>query len=339
MQAVVLVGGFGTRLRPLTNDIPKPMLPIGHVPMIVRLIERLARGGVDRVTLALGFKPEPFQQAFPDGRCGDVRVDYAIESQPLDTAGAIRFAADTVGIDETFVVANGDILTDLSVSDLVDVHRRRGAEVTIHFTPVADPSVYGVAEIDDDGLVHRFVEKPPPGTEPSNLINAGTYVVEPAMLDRIPPGRPWSIERETFPAVVADRCLYALATDDYWIDTGRPDQYLQANLDVLTGARRYDRAESVEPGADVDDTADVATSLVSAGATVAADAKVGESVVLPGARIGAGARVTRSIVMGAVGVDAALERCVVGAAGEVADGERLVDVRRPAPDDPAATPS
>src|SRR6188472_3632211 len=143
MYAVVLVGGFGTRLRPLTNAVPKPMLPIVHTPMIVRLVERLAAGGFTDVVLALGFKPEPFRDAFPDGRHGDVRVHYAVEPEPLDTAGAIAFAARESGVDETFLVANGDIVTDLDVTRLVDAHRAARAAATIHLTPVADPSAFG----------------------------------------------------------------------------------------------------------------------------------------------------------------------------------------------------
>jgi mannose-1-phosphate guanylyltransferase len=139
MYAVVLVGGFGTRLRPLTNEIPKPMLPVVHRPMIVRLVDRLAAGGVTDVVLALGFKPEPFRDAFPDGRHGDVQVHYAVEPEPLDTAGAIAFAAREAGITDTFVVANGDIITDLDVAWLVAAHRSAGSEATIHLTPVADP--------------------------------------------------------------------------------------------------------------------------------------------------------------------------------------------------------
>ena len=189
MHAVVLVGGFGTRLRPLTNTVPKSMLPIAHVPLIVRHIGQLERGGVDHVTLALGFLPEPFVDAFPDGRCGGVTLDYAIEPEPLDTAGAIRFAADHAGIDETFVVTNGDVLTDLSIADLVATHRAADAEATIHLIGVDDPSAFGVVEREPSGRIVRFVEKPAPGTEPSNLINAGTYVLEPSVLARIPLGR------------------------------------------------------------------------------------------------------------------------------------------------------
>ncbi|MBA3289677.1 MAG: nucleotidyltransferase family protein, partial [Acidimicrobiia bacterium] len=132
MRAVVLVGGFGTRLRPLTDTVPKPMLPVAHVPIIARLVARLEAGGVSAATLALGFRPEPFLAAFPDGRCGGVALDYAIEPAPLDTAGAIRFAAEDAGIEDTFVVANGDVVTGLDVGALVRAHRQRDAEATLH---------------------------------------------------------------------------------------------------------------------------------------------------------------------------------------------------------------
>ncbi|HRE03759.1 MAG TPA: NDP-sugar synthase, partial [Ilumatobacteraceae bacterium] len=247
MRAVVLVGGFGTRLRPLTLSVPKPMLPVGHVPIIQRLIANLVRGGVVDVTLALGFKPEPFIAAFPDGTCEGARLHYAVEPEPLDTAGAIRFAALHAGIDDTFVIANGDVLTDLDVAALVGFHRQRGAEATLHLTPVEDPSGFGVVDCDDEGRVRRFVEKPAPGTAPSNRINAGTYVFEPSVIERIADGRRVSVERETFPAIVADGGLWAMATDDYWVDTGRPDLYLQANLDLINGRRAdgLDPAEAV----------------------------------------------------------------------------------------------
>ena len=272
MRAVVLVGGFGTRLRPLTNVVPKSMLPIAHVPLIVRLLARLERGGVDEATLALGFLPEPFVDAFPDGRCGGVALRYAIEPEPLDTAGAIRFAADHSGIDDTFVVANGDVLTDLDVGALVATHRRLDAEATIHLIGVEDPSAFGVVERDGDGRILRFVEKPPPGTEPSNLINAGTYVFEPGVLDRIPAGRPVSVERETFPLVAAAGRFHALVTDDYWIDAGRPDLYLQANLDLVSG-RRPEVVDPVAPDASIAATADVVDSVIGSRAVVGEGAR------------------------------------------------------------------
>jgi len=329
MRAVVLVGGLGTRLRPLTDTIPKPMLPVAHVPLIARLVARLGAGGVDAVTLALGFQPEPFIEAFPDGRCGDVALDYAVEPEPLDTGGAIRFAARHAGIDETFVVVNGDVLTDLDVGALTEAHRRGGALATLHLIAVDDPSAYGVAELDDAGRVLRFVEKPAPGTEPSTLVNAGTYVFEPAVLDRIPEGRRVSIERETFPALVDDGGVHSLATDDYWIDAGRPDEFLQANLDFLTGARA-ERVDGIHSDADVDPDAMISTSVISAGATVAAGSVVTESVILPGATVGAGSTIERSIVMGDVGNGAHVARTIVGASTSVPDGQSLVDARLPA---------
>lgn len=332
MRAVVLVGGFGTRLRPLTATIPKPMLPVGHVPIIERLVMNLARGGVTEVTLALGFKPEPFVEAFPDGECAGVAMRYAVEPEPLDTAGAIRFAADHAGITDTFVVANGDVLTDLDVSSLVQFHRQRGAEATIHLIGVPDPSAFGVVALDIDGRVERFVEKPAPGTAPSNLINAGTYVLEPSVLHRIPAGQKVSIERATFPAVVADAGLFGMATDDYWLDTGRPDLYLQANLDIANGLRRHDHCTPVHPRADVHPTATISGSVVGAGATVGRGAVVTASVLLPGAVLGADSVVADSVVMGRVGEGARVQASVLGADAIVADGEHVLGERRPDPD-------
>jgi mannose-1-phosphate guanylyltransferase len=313
MYAIVLVGGFGTRLRPLTDHVPKPMLPIVHRPMIVRLVERLASGGVTDVVLALGFKPEPFLSAFPDGRHGDVRVHYAVEPEPLDTAGAIAFGAREAGVDELFVVANGDIITDLDVAALVSAHRASRSQGTIHLTPVDDPSAFGVVEIDAEGRVQRFVEKPSPGETESNLINAGTYVLEPSVLDLIQPGRKVSIERDTFPRLVASGALSAVATDDYWIDTGRPALYLQANLDLVRGNRGLLDSPAIHPEATVDPTARCVDAVVGPDVAIGSGATVNGSVLLPGARVDDGATVADSIVAGRVGRDADVRSSVIGA--------------------------
>ncbi len=330
MRAVVLVGGFGTRLRPLTLTTPKPMLPVGHVPIIERLVDNLARGGVTEVTLALGFKPEPFVEAFPSGDCNGVVLQYAVEPEPLDTAGAIRFAADFSGIDDTFVVANGDVLTDLDIAALVSFHRRHSAEATIHLVGVDDPSSFGVVATDDDGRVERFVEKPAPGTAPSNQISAGTYVLEPSILQLIPAGRKVSIERVTFPEVIARRRLFAMATDDYWIDTGSPDLYLQANLDLLDGIRRDHTCVAVHDGARVDPAAHVTRSMVADGVTVAALATITDSVLLPVAVVDERATVANSVVMGKIGEGANVTHSVIGLHGRVAAGEHVSDEYRPA---------
>ena len=171
------------------------------------------------------------------GSVSGVRVTYAVEHSPLDTAGAIRFAAEHAGIDETFVAVNGDVLTDFDIGALVDLHRRRGAAGTIALTPVDDPSAFGVVPTDEEGRVTAFIEKPPRDEAPTNLINAGIYVLEPTVLGSIAPDLRVSIERETFPALVEERSLYALGSDAYWLDTGTPDAYLRAHYDLVGGRR------------------------------------------------------------------------------------------------------
>jgi mannose-1-phosphate guanylyltransferase len=330
MHAVVLVGGFGTRLRPLTLTVPKPLLPIANVRQLEHLIANLGSAGVTRVVLALGFKPEPFFEAFPDGVCAGVDLHYAVEPEPLDTAGAIAFAARDAGVDDTFVVMNGDILCDLDVASLVAFHRERGAEGTLHLTPVEDPSQYGVVEVDEAGWVRRFVEKPAPGETDSRVINAGTYVLEPSVIGRVPAGQKVSIERVVFPAMVAEGRLAAMATDDYWIDTGRPDTYLQANLDLIDGSRRR-ILSSVGPHAHIDASASLTHTVVGEGATVGAGCVLVDSVVLPGAVLADRVRLERSLVMGSVGAGCELVDCVIGAGAEVPAGSTLVGARVPDP--------
>lgn len=331
MHAVVLVGGFGTRLRPLTFSVPKPLLPVANVRQLEHLIARLGAAGVTNVALALGFKPEPFFDAFPDGVCAGVALHYAVEPEPLDTAGAIAFAARDAGINDTFVVMNGDILCDVDVASLIEFHRARGAEGTLHLTPVDDPSQYGVVETDDQGWVKRFVEKPAPGDTDSRVINAGTYVLEPSVLKRMPINQKLSIERVVFPAMVADGTLAAMATDDYWIDTGRPETYLQANLDLIDGTRNT-ILSSVGPQAQIDPSASIVHSVIGEGATIGAGCVVSDSVVLPGASIGQRVRMERSIVMGVVGDESTLVDCVVGLDGRVASGTSATSQKFPDPD-------
>ena len=331
MHAVVLVGGFGTRLRPLTWTVPKPLLPVGNVRQIEHVVAGLGRHGITHVVLALGFKAEPFLEAYPDGTCAGIPLHFAVEPQPLDTAGAIAFAARDAGITDTFVVMNGDILCDLDVSALVDFHRARGARATLHLVPVADPSQYGVVETDGQGMVRRFVEKPTPGESDSRHINAGTYVLEPSVLDMVPPGGRVSIEREIFPVLAAGGELAAMATDDYWIDTGRPETYLRANLDIIDGTRPVILA-TTGPHATVGATASVVHSVVGEGAVVGDGCVLVDSVVLPGARLAPRVRLERSIVMGTVGEGSTLVDCVVGAEGVVPPHSDLSGARVPDPE-------
>jgi len=312
MRAVVLVGGFGTRLRPLTRSTPKQMLPVANRAMIERVVEHLGRYGVTEAVLSLGYRPDAFVEAYPDGRCAGVDLHYAVEPEPLDTAGAIRFAATDAGIAERFLVVNGDVLTDLDVSALVAFHERAGAEATIALTKVEDPSAYGVVPTDADGRVEAFIEKPPREEAPTDLINAGTYVLEPSVLTRIPADVPVNVERVTFPAMVADGTLYALDGGAYWIDAGTPPTYLAANLDLVSGRRgapepAVDPSAEVTgeversvvgPGCRVEHGARVAGSVLLAGAVVEAGAVVADSVIGPRARIGGGAVVASGSVVG-----------------------------------------
>jgi mannose-1-phosphate guanylyltransferase len=323
VRAVVLVGGFGTRLRPLTLSTPKQMLSVAGRPMIEWVLAHLAHHGVDDVVLSLGYRPDAFMDAYPDARCAGVRLAYAVEPEPLDTAGAIGFAARHAGIDDTFLVVNGDVLTDIDLGRLVDFHEARGAEGTIALTRVEDPSHFGVVPTDSEGRVEAFVEKPPRDEAPTDLINAGFYVLEASVLDRIPEGEKVNIERVTFPAMVADKTLYATADEAYWVDVGTPERYLQATLDLIDGSR------SVRvPGA-----AD--RSWIAPTATVAADATVRESVVLDRATIGAGAVVERSIVArdAHVGAGARVTALsVIGDGVRIDDGAQLTGARVPDPD-------
>jgi mannose-1-phosphate guanylyltransferase len=295
MKAVALVGGFGTRLRPLTLTTPKQMLPVIDRPMLEHVIAGLGRHGVDEVTLSLGYKEDVFREAYPDALCAGVALRYAVEPEPLDTAGAVRFAAEEAGIDDTFIMINGDVFTDLDVTSVWNRHHEVGAEATIALTPVEDPSRYGVVPTDDEGRVLGFVEKPPPGEAPTNWINAGTYVLEPSVLERIDADRRVSIERETFPAIVADGGLWAVQSDAYWVDAGTPSTYLQVQLDLLDGIRGM-KVDGISGDASVDDRATVERSVVMAGASVAPGAVVRHSVVTTGATIGADAVIDGSVV-------------------------------------------
>lgn len=334
MHAVVLVGGFGTRLRPLTLTTPKPLLPIANVRQLEHLIASLGVAGVTEVVLAIGFKPEPFLQAFPDGVCAGIPIHYAVEPEPLDTAGAIAFAARHAGVSDTFVVMNGDILCDVDLADLVAFHKTHGAEGTLHLTPVEDPSQYGVVEVDGDGWVQKFFEKPKPGETTSNLVNAGTYVLEPSVIDRIPEGQRISIERVVFPAMVADGCLAAMPTDDYWIDTGVPSTYLRSNLDLIDGTRDRILA-SVGANAHIHSTASITHSVIGEAAVIKEGCVIIDSVILPGAHIGARVRLDRSLVMGNIGDDSSLVNCVIGADAHVPSHSQLVDAKVPSPESAA----
>jgi mannose-1-phosphate guanylyltransferase len=268
VRAVVLVGGEGTRLRPLTYATPKPMLPIANRPFLEHQLEHLRAHGVGDVVLACGYRPDAIRAHFGDG------LGYAVEPEPLGTGGAIAFAAR--GFGETFVAANGDVLTDLDLTALVAFHRSRGARMTLALHAVDDPSRYGVVETAADGEVTAFLEKPAPGTTDVDTINAGTYVVEPDVLDLIPPEKAVSVEYDVFPRLVGAG-LYALADPGRWRDIGTPDSYLAANLERMPPGGLVDPTAVVDPGAEVRE------SVVGAGCVVEAGVRLERCVVLAGA--------------------------------------------------------
>lgn len=355
MKAIVLVGGQGTRLRPLTLHRPKQMLPVVEKTMIERVLDHLKKHGIDEVVLSLGYKPDAFIAAFPDGVASGVKLSYAVEDEPLDTAGAIRFAASQVKMEETFAVLNGDVLTDLDITSLVQFHHQNHAKATIALTAVEDPSAFGVVVTDKDGRVSSFIEKPPRELAPSNLINAGIYILDPQVLDSIDTNRRVSMERETFPHLAKQGFLFATSSDAYWMDTGTPAKYLEAHADILTGLRGkppLEKATEIYPGVwttgdcdlkgkimpyslfgqetTVEENAEVSHSTIGRGVHVGKGATIERSVILPGSIVGPGARVEGSIVgFGAViGRDAYIEsECVLGDLVEVEVGSRLVGVR------------
>jgi mannose-1-phosphate guanylyltransferase len=297
--------------------------------MIDRVLEHLGDHGVERAVLSLGYRPDAFIEAYPEGKRGQVELHYAVEPEPLDTAGALRFAALDAGIDERFVVVNGDVLTDLDIGALVEFHERAGAEGTIALHRVEDPSAFGVVPTDDDGRVTAFFEKPRRDEAPTDLINAGTYVLEPSVIHRIAPDQPVNVERVTFPAMVDDRSLYALDGDTYWIDAGIPPTYIQANLDLVSGRRG-----PAEPAADASATVagTVNHSVLGPGAVVEAGADVEGSVLLPRTLVRSGA-IVRGSVLGAgaiVGADATVrDASVVGDGSEIPSGAHLSGARVP----------
>jgi len=326
MKAVVLAGGEGTRLRPLTYTVPKPLLPIANRPFLEHQLSWLAGHGVEEVILSIGYRPDAFKGRFPDGTFAGLRLAYAVEPEPLGTAGAIRFAAVSARVEDRFLVCNGDVLTDLDVTALVRFHDERGAEATISLTRVQDPSAFGVVPTAEDGRVLGFVEKPPPGDAPTDWVNAGTYVLETSVLDGIPDGRAVSIERETFPGLLErDGKLFAMTSPSYWLDIGTPAKYLQANGDLLRG-----REPMIGTGSLVAPGAEVAASVLGAGCEVGERAKVLRSVLLDGAFVAPGAEVVDSVLGAGARVEtgaAVSEVSVVGPGEVVAAGTRLVGAR------------
>jgi mannose-1-phosphate guanylyltransferase len=325
MQALILAGGEGTRLRPLTLTVPKPVVPLANRPFITYMIDWLRRHGFDDIVMSCGFLADGVRAVLGSGAVDGVTIRYVDEPEPLGTAGAVKLAEPVLA--ERFAVLNGDVLTDLDMTRLREFHEQRGATATLGLYPVDDPSSYGVVVTDDQGRVQEFLEKPSPGTAPTNHVNAGMYMLEHEVLDRIDAGRAVSFEREVFPALVGEG-LHALPLDGYWLDIGTPDRYLQGTRDILRGAVET----PVSPSAAVNGVTQPV--LVGARCEIAPDAQVGSDVTLGDeCRIGARASVCGSSLHEGVAVEkeASVRDSIVGAgaligAGAQLDGETIVGV-------------
>jgi mannose-1-phosphate guanylyltransferase len=271
------------------------------------------------VILTTSYLAEAFGETVERATGRGMAVQVTHEEVALGTAGAIKNAESAIG-SGTFLVFNGDVLTDVDLDEVIAFHRNNEALATIVLTPVDDPSAFGVVPTNDSGRVTGFIEKPARAEAPTNLINAGIYVLEPSVLERIPAGKEWSLERALFPELVADGApLYALATTAYWMDVGTPDKYRQANIDTIRERFKAREGAAVADGVVLDPKAEIADSCLGTGTTVEEGATVVESVLLPGCRVGAGARVERSILGQGVtvGTDVALLDSTIG------DDERL----------------
>jgi mannose-1-phosphate guanylyltransferase len=329
MKAVVLVGGEGTRMRPLTETVPKPLLPLMDRHALDHVLDHLARHGVHEVVLSSPYLESVFHP-FIEARHGDPAITWITETHALGTGGAIVNALETAG-PEPFFALNGDILTDLDLSAMKAHHAATGAAVTIALHHVDDARAFGLVATDGDGRVIEFREKP---EEPiPGDVNAGTYLLDPAVLRDWAAGGTISIERDIFPAVIrAGHPVYGFVADAYWLDLGTPEKYLQAHFDMFEG-RVHDvtyPAPWIAAGADVDLRSHLGRWVaVGPGAAIGADAQVDDSVIHRGVRVGAGARVNGSVLAPdvTVGERAIVESSVLGEGSSVPAGARLVEAR------------
>jgi mannose-1-phosphate guanylyltransferase len=344
MQALILAGGEGTRLRPLTSTIPKPVVPLAHRPHMAFMIDWLRRHGVDEVILACGFMAEDVRRVLGNGEALGVRLRYVEEPEPLGTGGALRYAGDL--LEDRFLMLNGDVLSDFDVTAQLEQHEGSGARATLALHAVEDPSAYGLVLLNDDGSVSEFLEKPSAGHASSNLINAGIYVLERSVVEEMPPpGTNVSIERDVFPQLV-DHGLHGFVSDGYWLDIGTPETYLEGNFDILTGKVETELSPQLKArhgvlaeGASVDGRL-IAPALLGRGTSIEPEASVGGcvvlgrdvvvepgahvecSVVLDGSRIGAHSTVRGAIIGPGVTLG---EHCRLDDGAVLGEGVKLGD--------------
>lgn len=320
MKAIILVGGEGTRLRPLTYTTPKAMVPIINVPFIQHVTTHLKSHNINELILSMGYKPDKIKKYFDENPASEVNIIYNIEDIPLGTAGAVKFAQRHIQDSECFFVMNGDIFTDIDLSAMLDFHKKKKASVTIALEPVEDPSQFGVVELDSHKRIKRFIEKPKKEEAPSNLINAGFYILEPEIMEYIPENKFFMFERDVFPRLIAEKKpVFGYVTDAYWIDVGTPDKYLRLNADLLTGKcssiKRLELKMTIPEGSKIN-----ATAKSEGPVLMGKNCRVEKNVVIIGPTVlgsncilGQGSQIENSILWSGVhiGKNAKIKGCII----------------------------
>ena len=337
MKAVIMAGGKGTRLRPLTSNQPKPMISIVNKPCMEHIVNLIKRHGIEEIVTTLGFMPEVIEAYFGDGSGWGVKMEHSIEEEPMGTAGSVKLAEDKLS--ERFIVVSGDALTDANLSKAIEFHEKNGAEATLVLQQVDDPSEFGIVVVDDDGRVERFLEKPDPEEVFSYTANTGIYVLEPGILEDIPADEEYDFADDLFPKLLDEgRSVYGYVTEKaYWEDIGNIDQYLDAQQAVLGGEVKgieIPGSEAHVDGVFVGEDVKVgeeqleAPSVIGKNVEIAAGARVGPYAVLaPGVIVESGARVAGSTVAedSVIGENAELDGALVGRSCRVGKEARLLD--------------
>lgn len=340
LEAVMLVGGKGTRLRPLTISAPKPMLPVAGLPVTEHQVARAREAGVTRIVLGTSYKAEVFSDYFGDGSDFGIEMRYVVEAEPLGTGGGIRNVVSALesGPNDPVIIFNGDILSGLDIAGMVQAWRDADADVALYLTRVEDPRAFGLVPTDDEGLVQAFLEKPETEAEiVTDQINAGCYIFKRSIIDSIPQDRPVSVERETFPQLLESGAkVIGVVDDGYWLDLGTPLAFVKGSCDLVTGVAPSPAVESpgeflLAEGAHVDESAEVSGgTVVGKDSSVGADARVVGSVIFEGSQIGEGAQIEGSVI-GAnvlIGDGVTLDGVVIGDGAVIEAGNELTDGAR-----------
>jgi mannose-1-phosphate guanylyltransferase len=328
VQALILAGGEGTRLRPLTSTVPKPVVPLVDRPFIAYMLEWLRSHGVDDVVLSVGHMAAGVRNVLGDGQAFDMRLRYVEEEEPLGTGGAVKHAESL--LEDRFLVLNGDVLTDLDLSAQIAFHDERGATGTLALIEVPDPTAYGLVRLAEDGAVTEFVEKPSPDQIDTRLVSAGAYVLERSVLDLMPAGENVSIEREVFPRLIGEG-LYGHAGHGYWLDIGTPERYLRATFDIIEGEVKTGVLDLMEGYLHVPDGVEsqgriIPPALVGDRSRIRPEAHVGARVVLgPSVTIGARSVVEQAVVLAGaeIGEDCVVRNAIVSAGARIGNGSHV----------------